>query len=129
MRLQRVLGSGGERSGLLGLDGCEVVARRRGCRLGGRVPGDRASDLSGARPAARLRLAVLGAGADPQVGQRILGHASAAMTMDLYGHLFDHNLWAAADRVGGTTGARATVGPGNAEAPGEVRGLWPGASR
>jgi integrase len=47
----------------------------------------------------------LGAGADPKVVQRILGHASAAMTMDLYGHLIDHNLWAAAERVGGLLGA------------------------
>lgn len=70
----------------------------------------------------------LGAGADPKVVQRVLGHASAAMTMDLYGHLFDHNLWAAADRVGGTTGAPQPFDTGNAEAPGEVQGLWPGAS-
>ena len=41
----------------------------------------------------------LGAGADPKVVQRILGHASAAMTMDLYGHLIDQNLWDAARRV------------------------------
>jgi hypothetical protein len=41
----------------------------------------------------------LGAGADPKVVQRILGHASAAMTMDLYGHLIDHNLWDAAKRI------------------------------
>jgi integrase len=47
----------------------------------------------------------LGAGADPKVVQRILGHASAAMTMDLYGHLIDHNLWDAAKKIGGTTGA------------------------
>jgi site-specific recombinase XerD len=46
----------------------------------------------------------LGAGADPKVVQRILGHASAAMTMDLYGHLIDQNLWDAADRVGENTG-------------------------
>lgn len=26
--------------------------------------------------------------------------------MDLYGHLVDQNLWDAANRVGGTTGAR-----------------------
>ena len=56
----------------------------------------------------------LGAGADPKVVQRILGHASAAMTMDLYGHLIDQNLWDAAARIGGTTGA--PVGP---EAPDE----------
>ncbi|MBO0846340.1 MAG: tyrosine-type recombinase/integrase [Nocardioides sp.] len=47
----------------------------------------------------------LGAGADPKVVQRVLGHASAAMTMDLYGHLIDHNLWDAAERVGGILGA------------------------
>jgi len=41
----------------------------------------------------------LGAGADPKVVQRILGHASAAMTMDPYGHLHDDNLWDAATRV------------------------------
>ena len=34
----------------------------------------------------------LAAGADPKVVQRVLGHASAAMTMDLYGHLIDRNL-------------------------------------
>ena len=47
----------------------------------------------------------LGAGADPQVVQRVLDLASAAMTMDLSGHLIDQNVWDAAQRVGGTTGA------------------------
>lgn len=47
----------------------------------------------------------LGAGADPKVLQRILGHASAAMTMDLYGHLIDDNLWDSAKRLGGILGA------------------------
>jgi hypothetical protein len=28
--------------------------------------------------------------------QRVLGHATASMTMDLYGHLVDANLWEAA---------------------------------
>ena len=65
----------------------------------------------------------LGAGADPKVVQRILGHASAAMTMDLYGHLIDQNLWDAAEKVGGTTGAPGPLEAGNAEAPGEVLGL------
>jgi integrase len=46
----------------------------------------------------------LGAGADPKVVQRVLGHASAAMTMDLYGHLIDQNLWDAARRVGEVSG-------------------------
>lgn len=49
----------------------------------------------------------LGAGADPKVVQRILGHASAAMTMDLYGHLIDQNLWDAAKRVSADTTARS----------------------
>ncbi|MGL5827640.1 MAG: tyrosine-type recombinase/integrase [Nocardioides sp.] len=47
----------------------------------------------------------LGAGADPKVVQRMLGHASAAMTMDLYGHLIDHNLWDSARRLGDILGA------------------------
>ena len=50
----------------------------------------------------------LGSGADPKVVQRVLGHASAAMTMDLYGHLIDQNLWDAAKQVptaGGISGA------------------------
>jgi integrase len=46
----------------------------------------------------------LGSGADPKVVQRVLGHASAAMTMDLYGHLIDQNLWAAAARLGDISG-------------------------
>jgi integrase len=46
----------------------------------------------------------LGAGADPKVVQRVLGHASAAMTMDLYGHLVDGNLWQAAQVIGGISG-------------------------
>jgi len=39
------------------------------------------------------------------VVQRILGHASATMTMDLYGHLIDQNLWDSAKRLGGILGA------------------------
>jgi len=33
----------------------------------------------------------LGAGADPKVVLLVLGHATAAMTMDLYGHMVDAN--------------------------------------
>jgi integrase len=47
----------------------------------------------------------LAAGADPKVVQRVLGHATAAMTMDLYGHLVDDNLWEAAQTIGGILGA------------------------
>jgi Phage integrase family len=46
----------------------------------------------------------LGKGADPKVVQRVLGHATAAMTMDLYGHLLDANLWAAAHKIGDISG-------------------------
>ena len=55
----------------------------------------------------------LGAGADPKVVQRVLGHASAAMTMNLYGHLVDRNLWDTARRLGGTLGARRPIGEGD----------------
>jgi integrase len=48
----------------------------------------------------------LGAGADPKVVQRVLGHATASMTMDLYGHLVDANLWQAAQLVGDISGTR-----------------------
>jgi integrase len=60
------------------------------------VPGFRVHDLR--RTAASVWL---GAGADPKVVQRVLGHASAAMTMDPYGHLVDGNLWQAARVLGG----------------------------
>ena len=40
----------------------------------------------------------------------MLGHASAAMTMDLYGYLVDGNLWQAARVVGGISGASELPG-------------------
>jgi integrase len=67
------------------------------------VPTLRVHDLR--HTAASLWLA---AGADPKVVQRVLGHATASMTMDLYGHLVDANLWQAARLVGDTSG---TSGP------------------
>ena len=54
----------------------------------------------------------LASGAHPKVVQRVLRHASAAMTMDLSGHMIDRNLWDAAQRIGGTTGARPDKGTG-----------------
>ena len=50
------------------------------------------------------------AGADPKVVQRVLGHATAAMTMDLYGHLMDANLWQAARLVGDISGTSEPLG-------------------
>ena len=46
----------------------------------------------------------LAARADPKVVQRVLGQATAAMTMDLYGHMMDANLWQAARLVGDISG-------------------------
>lgn len=69
----------------------------------------------------------LAAGADPKVVQRILGHASAAMTMDLYGHLVDQNLWDAAKRVtegtGGISGASSPTDDDVQEPSGEADGV------
>jgi hypothetical protein len=36
--------------------------------------------------------------------QRVLGHATAAMTMDPYGQMIDRNLWDAAQRLGAAQG-------------------------
>jgi len=63
------------------------------------VPGFRVHDLR--HTAASVWLA---AGADPKVVQRVLGHATAAMTLDLYGHMMDANLWQAARLVGDISG-------------------------
>jgi integrase len=52
---------------------------------------------SGARTSA-ASLAI-SAGANPKVVQRMLGHASAAMTLDVYADLFDSDLDAVADRL------------------------------
>ena len=78
----------------------EALGRLEGGHDGGRDPGFRVHDLR--HTAASVWL---GAGADPKVVQRVLGHASAAMTMDLYGHLVDANLWEAARAIGGILGA------------------------
>jgi hypothetical protein len=50
------------------------------------------------------------------VVERILRHATAAMTMDLYGHLIDQNLWDAA-KLGATTGASTAIEAGNDQPP------------
>lgn len=41
----------------------------------------------------------ISAGANPKVVQRMLGHASAAMTLDVYADLFDSDLNAVAESV------------------------------
>jgi integrase len=42
----------------------------------------------------------ISAGANVKVVHRMLGHATAAMTLDLYGHLLDDDLAAVADALG-----------------------------
>ncbi|MPZ96811.1 MAG: tyrosine-type recombinase/integrase [Propionibacteriales bacterium] len=81
------------------------------------VPGLRVHDLR--HTAASVWLA---AGADPKVVQRILGHASAAMTMDLYGHLVDQNLWDAAKRVGESAGGLSGASDENEGEVDDTRG-------
>jgi len=49
----------------------------------------------------------ISAGANPKVVQRMLGHASAAMTLDVYADLFDSDLTSVAESVG-KMWARAT---------------------
>ena len=41
----------------------------------------------------------IASGADVKAVQRMLGHASATMTLDLYGHLWDRGLDDVADRM------------------------------
>jgi integrase len=41
----------------------------------------------------------IGSGANVKAVQRMLGHASASMTLDRYGHLFGEELDAVADRL------------------------------
>lgn len=42
----------------------------------------------------------ISAGANVKVVQRMLGHATAAMTLDLYGHLLNDDLTGVADALG-----------------------------
>jgi integrase len=46
----------------------------------------------------------ISAGANVKVVQRMLGHASAAMTLDVYAGLFDDDLTAVADKLSETVG-------------------------
>jgi integrase len=81
------------------------------------VPGFRVHDLR--HTAASVWL---GAGADPKVVQRVLGHATAAMTMDLYGHMVDANLWQAAQLIGDTSGTSESPGAVIEKDDGQDRG-------
>ena len=71
----------------------------RSAKVAAGLPDVRVHDLR--HTAASLWLA---AGPDPKVVQRVLGHATAAMTLALYRHLVDASLWQAAPLIGGATG-------------------------
>jgi Phage integrase family len=49
----------------------------------------------------------MSAGGNPKVVQRMLGHASAAMTRDVYADLFDSDLTSVAESVGNMWARRA----------------------
>jgi integrase len=49
----------------------------------------------------------ISAGANVKVVQRMLGHPSAAMTLDVYADLFDDDLDTVADRLEAAIGPRA----------------------
>lgn len=57
----------------------------------------------------------IAAGADIKVVQRMLGHKSATMTLDLYGHLFADRLDTVADAMGAAR--QAELGPGGSATP------------
>jgi integrase len=61
----------------------------------------------------------ISSGASIKAVQRMLGHASAAMTLDIYGHLFEEDLEDLADRMDSKY-AHATAAPNVASLP--VRG-------
>jgi site-specific recombinase XerD len=69
----------------------------------------------------------LGAGADAKVVQRVLGHATASMTLDLYGHVIDANLWRGAQLVGGRIGAVDLDNAPHRESVGLLEGPYYGA--
>lgn len=69
----------------------------------------RASGITGLTPhGLRHTAASLGiaSGADVKVVQQMLGHASATMTLDLYGHLYGDRLDEVADRMDAVRTAR-----------------------
>jgi integrase len=75
-----------------------VVTGVRGAALPGRGPRlPRVSAHALRHTAASL---AIHAGANPLVVQRMLGHSSAAMTLDVYADLFESDLDAVAENVG-----------------------------
>ncbi len=63
------------------------------------------------------------AGANVKAVQRMLGHASAAMTLDVYSGLFDDDLDAVADRLDAAARAARGLAAGDTEGDGRVIAL------
>ena len=63
---------------------------------------------------------LIAAGADVKAVQVILGHSTATMTMDLYGHLFSDTPWVAMERLPSfpERPTWSAIGPAPAEPPG-----------
>jgi integrase len=78
------------------------VLRLRNFRRAGFEPAVAAAGLSGITPHALRHTAAslaIAAGANVKVVQTMLGHKSATMTLDLYGHLFEDQLDEVADAM------------------------------
>jgi integrase len=75
-------------------------------------PAARAAGLDGLVPHALRHTAAslaIASGADVKVVQQMLGHKSATMTLDLYGHLFENRLDEVAERLDAAARADAAV--------------------
>jgi site-specific recombinase XerD len=75
-------------------------------------PAVRALGLDGLTPHGLRHTAAslaITSGADVKVVQQMLGHASATMTLDLYGHLYGDRLDEVADRLDALRTARRTL--------------------
>jgi integrase len=78
--------------------------------------------LSWSKPCAHTTASLaISAGANVKVVQRMLGHATAAMTLDLYGHLLDDDLSGVADALGKAIGSAAVSGAGTPEVGAYIR--------
>ena len=81
-------------------------------------PAAEAAGLSGITPHVLRHTAAslaVSAGANVKAVQRMLGHASAAMTLDVYAGLFDSDLEGLADRMGAAYGHQAGTKPADAD--------------
>jgi integrase len=92
-----------------------AVLRAQGFQRTALTPAARAAGLDGLHPHALRHTAAslaIASGADVKVIQQMLGHKSATMTLDLYGHLFGDRLDEVADALdAASAAARALVYP------------------